>query len=139
MSHDYFFCVSVLITGCGEEDITEPEEEMVELQEEINEPEDPCMQEGPPDGGLPLNITPAPGTTISSSQEFTLMFDPVVTEVIVNGIAATDTKASGVGLVWVVSLILEPGARAIDVEWTKPDGCPGARVFGPYTVVADEE
>ena len=26
-----FFCVSVLITGCGEEDITEPEAEMVEV------------------------------------------------------------------------------------------------------------
>ena len=38
-----FFGVSVLITGCGEEDITEPGAEMPEPEEEIDEPEDPCL------------------------------------------------------------------------------------------------
>ena len=45
-----FFGVSVLITGCGEEDIMEPEEEMAE-------PEDPCLQKGPPNTGQ-LTVTP---------------------------------------------------------------------------------
>ena len=36
-----FFGVSVLITGCGEEDIMDPKEEMAELEEEMVEPEDP--------------------------------------------------------------------------------------------------
>ena len=134
-----FFHVSVLITGCGEEDITEPEAEMAEPEEEIDEPEDPCMPEGPPDAAHPFNITPGPGAMISSSQEFTLDFRMVVVEVTVNGVAATSTHASGVGLVWVVSLILEPGMRGFAVEWTEPDGCPGVQAVGPYTVVADED
>lgn len=126
-----FFGVSVLITGCGEEDITEPEAEMTEL-------EDPCLQKGPPNTGQ-LTVTPAPGGIISSTQEFTLIFDMVVVEVTVNGVAATSTHASGVGLVWVVSLILEPGTRSFAVEWTESDGCTGLQAVGPYTVVADED
>lgn len=124
-----FFSVSVLITGCGEEDIAEPEEEMVE-------PEDPCMQKGPPNTAPPFHMIPVAGTTISSSQEFTLDFDMVVIEVTVNGLSAT-----GSGRTWVVSLILEPGTRdlAIAVEWTESDGCTGLQVTGPYTVVADED
>ena len=62
-----FFGVSVLITGCGEEDIAEPEEE-------IDEPEDPCMQKAPPNTGQ-LTVTPPAGAIISSSQEFTLILD----------------------------------------------------------------
>ena len=127
-----FFGVLVLITGCGEEDITEPEEEMTE-------PEDPCMQKGPPPTIDPFSITPTPGGIISSSQEFTLTFDMVVVEVTVNGVAATSTHASGVSLVWVVSLLLEPGTRTLSVEWTEPDGCTGVQAVGPYTVVADED
>ena len=134
-----FLGVSVLITGCGEEDITEPEAEMAEPEEEIDEPEDPCMQEGPPPAIIPFDITPFPGKIISSSQKFTLVFDMVVVEVTVNGIAATDTKASGFRSVWVVSLILEPGTRSFAVEWTESDGCTGAIAMGPYTVVADED
>ena len=88
-----FSVYSVLITGCGEEDITEPEAEMTEPEEEIDEPEKPCMREGPPNT-LGFSSTPAPGATISSSQEFTLMFDFVATEVTVNGIAATSTNPS---------------------------------------------
>ena len=126
-----FFCLSVLITGCGEEDITVPEEE-------IDEPEDPCMQKGPPNTGQ-LTVTPAAGAIIPSSQEFTLIFDMVVVEVTANGISATDTKAGGFNSVWVVSLILEPGTRSFSVEWTEPDGCTGAQAMGPYTVVADED
>ena len=92
-----FFSALVLITGCGEEDITVPEEE-------IDEPEDPCIPKVPPNTAIPFHITPADGTTISLSQEFTLDFDMVVIEVTVNGISAT-----GSGRTWVVSLILEPG------------------------------
>ena len=120
----------------------DPEEEMTELEEEMVEPEDPCLQEGPPNAAAPFNIIPAPGATISSSQEFTLDSDMVVIEVTVNGIAATDTKAGGLFTsVWVVSLILEPGTRdlTLAVEWTKSDGCTGFQVTGPYTVVADED
>ncbi len=62
----------------------------------------------------------------------------VVVEVTANGVAATSTHASGVSLVWVVSLLLEPGTRTLSVEWTEPDGCPGAQAIGPYTVAADE-
>ena len=133
-----FFGVSVLITGCGGEDITEPEAEMTEPEEEIDEPEDPCMREGPPPT-FTFSTTPAPGATISSSQEFTLMFDPVATEVTVNGIAATSANPSGVGRTWIVSLMLEPGTRSFPVEWTESNGCIGAQAVGPYTVVADED
>ena len=124
-----FLGVLVLITGCGEEDITVPEEE-------IDEPEDPCIPKVPPNTAIPFHITPAAGTTISLSQEFTLDFDMVVIEVTVNGISAT-----GSGRTWVVSLILEPGTRdlAIAVEWTESDGCTGRQATGPYTVVADED
>ena len=131
MSYYYFFGVSVLITGCGEEDITVPEEE-------IDEPEDPCTQKPSPNTSQ-LHVTPHLNTTISSSQEFTLTFDMVVVEVTVNGISATTTNASGMGRVWVVSLILEPGTRNLAVEWTEPDGCTGAQAMGPYTVVTDED
>ena len=131
MSYYYFFGVSVLITGCGEEDITVSEEE-------IDEPEDPCTQKAPPNTGQ-LHVTPHLNTTISSSQEFTLTFDMVVVEATVNGISATTTNASGMGRVWVISLILEPGTRNLAVEWTEPDGCTGAQAMGPYTVVADED
>ena len=116
----------VLITGCGEEDIMDPEEE-------IDEPEDPCIQKGPPNTHQ-FSITPAPGGIISPNQEFTLDFDMVVIEVTVNGISAT-----GSGRTWVVSLILEPGTRTLAVEWTEPDGCTGAQASGPHTVVADED
>lgn len=133
-----FFGISVLITGCGEEDIMDPEEEMAEPEEEMVEPEDPCLRKGPPNTGQ-LTVEPAPGATISSSQEFTLIFDMVVVEVTVNGISATATEAGGIGRVWVVSLILEPGTRSLAVEWTESDGCTGAQVMGPYTVVADED
>ena len=123
----FFFGVSVLITGCGEEDIAEPEEEMAE-------PEDPCIPKVPPHTGPLFITTPIAGEIISSSQEFTLDFDMVVIEVTVNGISAT-----GSGKMWVVSLILEPGTRNLAVEWTKPDGCTGAQAIGPYTVIADED
>jgi hypothetical protein len=126
------FGASVLITGCGEEDITDPEEEM-------DEPEETVMDKGPPFDGQ-LSVTPAPGVIISSSQEFTLAFDIAVMEVIVNGISATDTKAGGFGGVWIVSLTLEPGARDLAVEWTeKSNGCVWVQAVGPYTVVADED
>ena len=125
-----FFGASILITGCGEEDITEPEEE-------IAEPEETVMEKGPP--GTAFTITPAPGAVISSNQEFTLTFDIAVIEVIVNGISATDTKAGGFGGVWIVSLILEPGPRSLSVEWTESNGCIGDQASGPYTVVADED
>ena len=127
-----FFRVSVLITGCGEEDIAEPEQE-------IDEPEDPCIPKVLPNTAIPFEVTPALGRTISSSQEFTLIFDMVVVEVTVNGISATTTNASGRGKVWVVSLILGPGTRNLAVEWTEPDGCTRAQAMGPYTVVADED
>lgn len=133
-----FFRALVLVTGCGEEDITEPEAEMDESEEGMVELEDPCLQKGPPNTGQ-LTVTPAPGGIISSTQEFTLIFDMVVVEVTVNGVAATDTKASGLSSVWVVSLILEPGTRSFAVEWTESDGCTGAQAMGPYTVVADED
>ena len=133
-----FLGVSVLITGCGEKDITEPKAEMTESEEEIDESEEPCMREVPPPT-FAFSATPAPGATISSSQEFTLMFDFVATEVTVNGIAATSTNPSGAGRTWVISLILEPGTRAFNVEWTESNGCTGAQVKGPYTVVADED
>ena len=134
-----FFGALVLVTGCGGEDITEPEAEMDEVEEGMVELEDPCMPEGPPNAALPFNITPAPDGIISSTQEFTLIFDMVVVEVTVNGVAATDTKASGFRSVWVVSLILEPGTRSFAVEWAESDGCTGAQAMGPYTVVADED
>ena len=130
-----FLAVSVLIIGCGEEDIVEPEEETVEPQETA-EPEDPCIPKVPPNTVSPFGITPAAGVTISSSQEFTLDFDMVVIEVTVNGLSATDT---GTDDVWIVSPILEPGTRALAVEWTERDGCTGAQATGPYTVVADED
>lgn len=133
-----FFGALVLITGCGEEDITEPEAEMTEPKEEIDEPEEPCMREGPPPT-FTFSTTPAPGATISSSQEFTLMFDPVATEVTVNGIAATSTNPNGVGRTWVISLILELGTQGFSVEWTESNGCTGTQAVGPYTVVADED
>ena len=124
-----FFSALVLITGCGEEDIAEPEEE-------IDEPEDPCIPKVPPNTAPPFHITPVAGATISSSQEFTLDFDMAVIEAAVNGISAT-----GSGRIWIVSLILEPGTRdlAIAVEWTESDGCTGRQATGPYTVVADED
>ena len=129
-----FFGVLVLITGCGEEDITEPEEEMTE-------PEDPCLQKGPPPASQ-FVVQPATGAIISSTQEFTLTFDTAfgqITEVTVNGISATDTKTGGLfSSVWVVSLILEPGTQGFSVEWTESDGCTGAQAIGPYTAVADE-
>ena len=118
---------SCLITGCGEEDIAEPEEETAE-------PEDPCIPKVPPNTAFPFDITPAAGATISSSQEFTLDFDMVVIEVTVNGISAT-----GSGRMWVVSLILEPGPRGFAVEWIESNGCIGGQAVGPYTVVADED
>ena len=83
-----FFGALVLITGCGEEDITEPEAEIVE-------PEDPCIQEGPPNTAIPFDITPAPGGIISSSQEFTLIFDMVVVEVTVNEVAVQIRRQVG--------------------------------------------
>ena len=127
MSHDYFFGVSVLITGCDGEDIAEPEEK-------IDEPEDPCMQEGPPHTGPLFITTPFPGETISSTQEFTFHFDQLTTEATVNGISAT-----GSGYVWVVSLILVPGMQTLTVEWTESNGCIRSQVSGPYTVIADED
>ena len=51
-----FFGALVLITGCGEEDITVPEEE-------IDEPEEPCMQKGPPTDQL--TVAPFPGNVNS--------------------------------------------------------------------------
>ena len=134
-----FFGASIPITGCGEEDITEPEEEMDEPEEEMDEPQETVMEKGPPNGSQPP-VTPAPGVVISSNQEFTLTFDIAVIEVTVNGIAATDTKAGGFGGVWIVSLTLEPGARDLAVEWTeKSNGCVWVQAVGPYTVVADED
>ena len=135
-----FFGLSGLITGCGEEDITEPEEEMAEPEEEIDEPEEPCMQEGPPTDHL--TVTPAQGTVISSTQEFTLTFDTAfgqVIEVTANGISATDTNAGGFSSVWVVLLIFEPGTQGFSVEWTLSNGCVESQAVGPYTVVADED
>ena len=126
-----FFGASILITGCGEEDITEPEEEM-------DEPQETVMDKGPSFDGR-LSVTPAPGAIISSSQEFTVTFDIAVIEVTVNGISATDTKAGGFGGVWVVSLILEPGTRPLSVEWTESNGYVGGQAVGPYTVVAGED
>jgi hypothetical protein len=126
------FGASVLITGCGEEDITDPDEEMAEPQETV-------MEKRPP-STLQFTFTPAAGAVISSNQEFTLTFDIAVIEVTVNGIAATDTKAGGFGGVWIVSLTLEPGARDLAVEWTeKSNGCVWVQAVGPYTVVADED
>ena len=116
----------------------DPEEEIAEPEAEMVQPEAPCMREGPPNTGQ-LTVEPASGATISSTQEFTLILDMVVVEVTVNGISATDTKASGFGGVWVVSLILEPGTRGFFVEWTEPDDCTGGQAVGPYTVVADED
>ena len=136
-----FFGALVLITGCGEENITELEAEMPEPEEEIDDPEDPCLQQGPPNTGQ-LTVTPAPGGVISSSQEFMLIVDTFPTEVIeatANGISATATEADGIGRVWVVSLILEPGTQGFSVEWTESDGCRRSQAVGPYTVVADEE
>ena len=134
----FFLGVSVLITECGGEDITEPEEEMAEPEAEMVEPEAPCMREGPPPT-FAFSVTPAQGTIISPNQEFTLMFDFIATEVTVNGISATATNASGIGTVWVVSLTLEPGMRGFAVEWTESNGCTGLQAAGPYTVVADED
>ena len=125
-----FFGVSVLITGCGGEDITDPDEEMAEPQETV-------MEKGPPPASQ-FTITPGAGAIISSTQEFTLHFNKVTTEATVNGVAATSTNASGVE-VWVVSLILEPGTRSFAVEWTESDGCAWIQAVGPYTVVADED
>ena len=122
-----FFIVSVLITGCGEEDITKPEEK-------IDEPEDPCISKFPPHTGPLFIITPVPGEIISPTQEFMLHFDLPTTEATVNGISAT-----GSGYVWVVSLILAPGMRFLTVEWTESNGCIRSQVSGPYTVVADED
>ena len=84
-----FFGASILITGCGEEGITDPEEEM-------DEPEETVMDKGPPFDDQ-LSVTPAPCAIISSSQEFTVTFDIAVIEITVNGISATDTKAGGFG------------------------------------------
>ena len=88
-------------------------------EEEMAEPEDPCLQEGPPPAILPA-VEPVPGTTISSSQEFTLTFDTAfgqVIEVTVNAISATATEAGRFfDSVWVVSLILEPGTRTLAVK-----------------------
>ena len=122
------FFVSVLIIGCGEEDITEPEEKI------IDEPGDPCISKVPPHTGPLFIITPLPGEIISPTQEFTLHFDLPTTEATVNGLSAT-----GSGYVWVVSLILEPGGRFLTVEWTESNGCIRSQVSGPYTVVADED
>ena len=66
-------------------------------------------------------------------------FPTEVIEVTVNGISATATEAGGIGRVWVVSLILEPGTRSFAVEWTESDGCRRSQAVGPYMVVADEE
>ena len=60
MSHDYFFGVSVLITGCDGEDIAEPEEK-------IDEPEDPCIPKVPPHTGPLFITTSIAGEIISSS------------------------------------------------------------------------
>ena len=120
-----FIDALVRITGCGEEDIAEPEEEMAE-------PEETVMQKTPPNTGQ-LTVTPFPGTVISSNQEFTLDFDMVVVEVTVNGISAT-----GSGRMWVVSMIFEPGTWDFAVEWTESNDF-GAQAMGPYTIVADED
>ena len=121
-----FFGALILITGCGEEDIAGPGEEMAE-------PEETVMLKAPPNTSQ-LHLKPALGRTISSSQEFTLTFDKVTTEATVNGISAT-----GSGIMWVVPLILEPGTRSFTVEWTEIDGCLWSQAVGPYTVVADED
>ena len=122
-----FISALVLITGCGEEDIADPEEK-------IDEPEDPCISKVPPHTGPLFIITPVPGEIISPTQEFTLHFDLPTTEATVNGISAI-----GSGYIWVVSLILAPGIRTLTVEWTESNGCIRFQVSGPYTVVADED
>ena len=54
-----FFGASVLITGCGGEDITDSEEEIAEPQETV-------MEKGPPPASQ-FSTTPAPGAIISSN------------------------------------------------------------------------
>ena len=122
-----FFGASTLITGCGGENITDPEEEIAETQE---------IPIGKILLGTHFTIAPAPGAIIFSSQEFTLGFDYAVIEVTVDGISATNT---GAGNVWIVSLILEPGTRSFSVEWASSDGYTGTKAVGPYTVVTDED
>ena len=131
-----FWSACALFTGCGGEDATDTEEEPTELtEEEPAEHEETMPEKGPP--GSHLVVTPPPGGIISSSQEFTLIFDNAATEVAVNGKSATDIKA---GKVWAVTLALEPGTgRAFLVEWTRIDGCTFDQAIGPYTVVAPED
>ena len=126
MSHYYFFGVSALITGCGEEDIMDPEEEIAKTQEVP-------LEKIPL--GTPFAITPSLGEIITSSQEFTLTFDKLTTEATVNGISATDTKASGFGGVWVVSPIWSREREISLLSGQKTTAALGLRLLVPIRLL----
>ena len=120
------FIISI-IGGCGDES-----------PEVVTDPSNPTtsgvtpprIDDGPPHAILGA-VTPAPGgAPIPPNTQFSLTFYQAVVAVTVNGVAAT-----GSGDNWSVSLTLQEGdGQTLNVRWTYPDGRPGARAVGPYTV-----
>ena len=76
-----------------------------------------------------VTVSPAAGTIVQSSQEFSLTFDQGVTAATVNSSAAT-----GAGRNWTASPILVEGIVTLIVEWTNRDGSTGSKAVGPYLV-----
>lgn len=105
----------------------------------------PALPADPPSSNLPslppvkedvgpplatdVRAFPEPGSTIPSSPQFVLTFNEGVLAAKVNGIAAT-----GSGLNWRVSPVLEEGFRTLDIRWTNQDGSIGSKRVGSYTV-----
>ena len=118
------------IGGCGDDS-----------PEVVTDPSNPTTSRGTPpriDVGPPHEILgavdPAPGQEIAPNTQFSLIFDQAVVAVTVNGTAAT-----GAGLNWTASLMLQEGdGQTLDIRWTNRDGSSESRAMGPYTVRAPD-
>ena len=96
----------------------------------IRETPPPPVQEdvGPPPA-TDVQVSPGPGSTITSNLQFVLTFNEGVLAATINGFAAT-----GSGRNWRVSPVLAEGFRSLDVRWTNQDGSTGSKRVGSYTV-----
>ena len=120
-----------LIGGCGDDS-----------PEEVTDPSNPTTSgvtpprtdDAPLPPILPFVVDPAPGGEIPPNTQFSLTFDQAVVAVTVNGTAAT-----GAGLNWTASLMLQEGdGQTLNVSWTYRDGSSGSQAVGPYTVRAPD-
>ena len=114
--------VAFMVTGCGDDDDDDDD----------NNNNDDAGTGGTVDApsATSVQVTPAPNSTVPSTQSFQLTFDNGVKSATVNGTAAT-----GAGTSWTASPPLTQGAgQMLTVDWVNRDDSPGSQQVGPYEV-----